>query len=530
MDDTESNTIWLRPPEIPSKAPWAIFRRGAVSGDDVRQGQIGNCWFLAALSVVAEQRPEHILKLFLTKEVNFYGLYQVRLCKDGEWKIVVVDDLFPCNKFKQLLFSKGANSQLWVSILEKAYAKLNNSYAALDGGSIVESLIDLTGAPCEVIDFTSKKFDSDITCARIISCLEEKFLLGASCISKDDTQIFQSVGLVRNHVYSLLGVQVVRGTRLILLRNPWGHQEWNGEWSRHSSVWQSTEAKTFYSNLAPGSFWISYEDLLRYFHDVVICRIHSDYEEIRYKDNFVNGNTLSWYKITIFHTTDLHITLTQPSKRGSFENTSILFCWILVNLDKRTNILVTPQTFSQYSKNYLLEAGNYLVIPITFSTQTKEFVISFHSSKPILVTPSSIINQELQYYLQQSIIDNYRSPIDCHVIQKPLHNDIFIYEWSSSYFHLFLLENKSQNTVFFECDASGSEGLISSRNTLLCHDVIFPMQRQLVLTVYPNPNQSNGYRLSAHYHLKILNNHNPTYLHFPELGMNDLFYKPLQIK
>jgi len=104
------------------------------------------------------------------------------------------------------------------------------------------------------------------------------------------------VGLVRNHVYSLLGVQVVRGTRLILLRNPWGHQEWNGDWSRHSSVWQSTEAKTFYNNLSHGSFWISYEDLLRYFHDVVICKLYTDYEEIRFKDNFVNGNTISWYK------------------------------------------------------------------------------------------------------------------------------------------------------------------------------------------------------------------------------------------
>jgi len=232
--------------------------------------------------------------------------------------------------------------------------------------------------------------------------------------------------------------------------------------------------------------------------------------------------------MTIFHTMDLHITLTQPSKRGTFEHTSLLFGWILVNLDKRTNTLVTPITSSQYSKNYLLEAGNYLLIPITFSSQTKDFVISFHSSKPILVNPAPIVKQEFQYYLHQSVIDNYSSPMDCHVTQKALNSQIFLYEWSSSFFHLFLLENRSQHTILFECDASNSEGLISSRNTLYCHDVLFPKQRQLVLTVYMNPN-SNGYRLTTRYHMRILQELD-TYLHFPELGKNDIFYGPYSIK
>jgi hypothetical protein len=199
-----------------------------------------------------------------------------------------------------------------------------------------------------------------------------------------------------------------------------------------------------------------------------------------------------------------------------------------VNFNKRKHTLVTPQSCSQYSKNYLLEAGQYLLIPITFSSQTKDFVISFHSSNPILVNAAPIIKHEFQNYLHQSIIDNYSSPFDCHVTQKPINQNIFIYEWSSSFFHLFLLENRSPHTILFECDASQSEGLISSRESLSSIDVLFPNQRQLVLTVYLNPN-SKGYRLSAKYHMRILNAVEG-FLHIPELGKNDMFYGPHSIK
>jgi hypothetical protein len=443
---------------------------------------------------------------------------------------VVVDDLFPCDGNRKFLFSQGANNQLWVSILEKAYAKMYHSYAALDGGSVTRSLTDLTGAPCEIFEFASDKFDSDLTYATLMSSLKERFLVGVSCISKEESQVFTRVGLVRNHVYSLLGVEFVRGYRLLLLRNPWGHQEWNGEWSRKSTEWKGNEASIFYKDLAPGSFWISYEDLLKYFHNIVICKLYRDYEEIRYKDSFVKGQTLSWYKMTVLDTTDLHITFTQSSGKVQ-DNNSICLSWILVNYTKGTNMLISPGTNSVNSQNFLLEKGEYLIIPLTFSTITKDYIIALHSSKPILVNPAPVVKQEFQFHLQQSIVDNYcnTTTAQCHVVRKDLFDRISIYEWSSGYFHLFMVENlHPHRTIFFQCDASDSSGLISSRNTLLSHDVIFPKQRQIVLTLYSDP-EIRAYQLSARYHCKAITDM-PQYLHFPEISDTEFLYLPTGIK
>ena len=48
-----------------------------------------------------------------------------------------------------------------------------------------------------------------------------------------------------DHAYTILGAVEVevedtaggKRERLLKLRNPWGHQEWTGEWSDQSSKW-----------------------------------------------------------------------------------------------------------------------------------------------------------------------------------------------------------------------------------------------------------------------------------------------------
>lgn len=84
----------------------------------------------------------------MNKYYNEEGVYRVRLCKNGEWQSVTVDDYFPCYVNGLPIFSHSRDeNELWILILEKAYAKIHGSYLALRGGYAVEGFQDLTGCP-----------------------------------------------------------------------------------------------------------------------------------------------------------------------------------------------------------------------------------------------------------------------------------------------------------------------------------------------------------------------------------------------
>jgi len=79
----EINVKWRRAQEIWPSSTISVFENG-IDPNDVQQGMLGNCWFLAAVASVAEN-PKLIERLFITKEVNDEGVYKIRICKSGQW-------------------------------------------------------------------------------------------------------------------------------------------------------------------------------------------------------------------------------------------------------------------------------------------------------------------------------------------------------------------------------------------------------------------------------------------------------------
>ena len=61
--------------------------------------------FASALSVLAERRTL-LERIFVTKSINPNGVYAMRLCKDGRWVDVIVDDRLPCTSDGRLCFCK----------------------------------------------------------------------------------------------------------------------------------------------------------------------------------------------------------------------------------------------------------------------------------------------------------------------------------------------------------------------------------------------------------------------------------------
>jgi len=59
---------------------------------------------------------------------------------------MTIDDSFPCEKDTPA-FSRANGNELWVMLLEKAYAKCFGAYDKIEMGLAGHALRDLTGAP-----------------------------------------------------------------------------------------------------------------------------------------------------------------------------------------------------------------------------------------------------------------------------------------------------------------------------------------------------------------------------------------------
>ena len=159
--------VWKRPKDFmlvdedQGLLPPQVFQK-QIEPNDIKQGILGDCWFMCALSSLAEM-PLLVERLFITKNYNEDGLYRVKLCKNGEWVEVTLDDYFPCSETGGPIFSRSNGNELWVLLIEKAYAKLHGNYFTLRGGFAVEGMIDLTGSPTELFDFEEPSCQEIIT-------------------------------------------------------------------------------------------------------------------------------------------------------------------------------------------------------------------------------------------------------------------------------------------------------------------------------------------------------------------------------
>ncbi|KAL0220966.1 hypothetical protein RCL1_000820 [Eukaryota sp. TZLM3-RCL] len=265
-----SNTSWLR---INCDLKGEIFK-GTPAPDHVKQGVLGNCWFISALAVVAT-RPELIKQIFV-KDGGKAGLYILKFQKNCEWTYVIVDDFLPCRNNKPIFAVSTVPNEYFPSIIEKAYAKLHQSYQNIEGGQVSIGLSDLTGGIADQFSFKNSEVVKDIASGsmwrHMIEYVKRGYLLGAGSPSGKDTDI-SSFGIVQGHAYSILQCVEVDNLQLIKFRNPWGGAEWNGDYSDNSEKWTIKLKKRLeLVNADDGTFWMTFQDFVLHFATLYVCR------------------------------------------------------------------------------------------------------------------------------------------------------------------------------------------------------------------------------------------------------------------
>jgi len=311
-----------------------LFNKGPDAAD-VDQGSLGDCYLMSAFACAAEV-PGLVESLFITREYSPRGRYVVRLYDANvrRWKRVVVDEWIPTQDGAPA-FAQPAGNEMWVMLLEKAFAKHCGSYENMEGGHGLWALQAITGdhvfalvrkkGAWDRLDLVNtgdrhdrrgvefrpvsdeRRGDDDLF-ELLLQYHRKGSMLGASKSSRGEL-VDAARGVVAGHAYSVLQIVDIRKitgqrVRLVQLRNPWGSTPWKGAWSDGSAEWAKNRdireqlypvgatgagALTETGASDGGTFWMSWEDFVRTWDFIDVCDRSSGLRDLALDYNEEDG-------------------------------------------------------------------------------------------------------------------------------------------------------------------------------------------------------------------------------------------------
>ena len=353
---------WCRVEEIFDSKNYSVFHNG-IAVEDIVQGKICDCYFLSVLGSLCKF-PELVENLFYFKEKTKEHIYGIYFYINGHKKLVLIDDFLPYVGigFKQFAMSKSEENEIWVALMEKAWAKINGNYIRIGCG----------GSPNEVFDVLTEAYSEEVPVKpagkeslwkKLIDGEKKGFVMTAGTSANDDVE---DVGLSQGHAFTVLGIHEIKGERVIRLRNPWGEGEFNGDWSDFSSKWtEELKQKYKYYEKEDGDFFMGYNDFMKYFVTIGFAKLHPKWSSSKLKIKKSEATKCQLIKVTIPQDNTLvYFQLYGknpriPNKEGEYPQTAL------------SNLILVDKDF-----NYLeSSAGNNMHICVESTLKKGEYYL-----------------------------------------------------------------------------------------------------------------------------------------------------------
>jgi VCBS repeat-containing protein len=265
-----------------------LYSAGGPSINDINQGDLGDCYLVCGLGEVALQDPTAIENMI---HDNGNGTYGVRFFINGQAEWVTVDSTLASSNGSQPFNDAyvGSAQNMWVNLIEKAYAEIStsvdvndnisgwagNSFSSVgDGGWPEISIAQITGAT-QLTLFNVGNSDNNWTVGtasaaapykisaagtdtdlQVFAALEAAFNAHDDVVMASYTETSDSSNgrseLMASHAFSVIGYNATNDT--IELRNPWGTetgQYWDTTFSISLSTLAGTGDYFAYDNSAP---------------------------------------------------------------------------------------------------------------------------------------------------------------------------------------------------------------------------------------------------------------------------------------
>mmetsp|Transcript_15027 Transcript_15027/g.15768 ORF Transcript_15027/g.15768 Transcript_15027/m.15768 type:complete len:951 (+) Transcript_15027:19-2871(+) len=360
--DVANFIVWRRPTEIVN---FPVYFSDSFGNPSVIQGTLPDETFIGVLMAVASYEDGILMEnIIYSRPDDFkqFGVYTCRFYVEGEWVEAITDTRIPCimdedQRYLPIYSRSPIRKEMWISLIEKAYAKALGSYHAVTKVKIHEALLHLTGGSVQEI-----KFNEDIVgdsnkltsfWSRLKGLLTQHILILAKpadpeskttsnsnrqgdnpyqnddnyfvnthqdgqnpsngLLDSDETENFD--GIISDRLYTVVAYKEVGMNELVLLRCPWQYPdkkvEWEGDWSEASAKWDEypdmltsiqNDPKIKWKRSNPkGYLWMSFKDFMKLFHSIHICKLfkqesnHCHYYLAKgeWKDKYCGGPLLS---------------------------------------------------------------------------------------------------------------------------------------------------------------------------------------------------------------------------------------------
>ncbi|PIC29023.1 hypothetical protein B9Z55_020750 [Caenorhabditis nigoni] len=357
----------------------------------VCQAGVGNCWLMASLMAIAQRKE--ILETVLPKRDYALdcGLVQVRLFVDGRWQVIKIDFYVP-HKNGIERCSKMPKKQMWVAMIEKAYAKVKGSFGGLNGGQSHIAFKCLTGAEGKQVKI-NKDTNTDKLWEDLIKYYSCGNLLAAGTPNikdnEEELKRFEAINIGYNHAYAILGFKEHNGHRLINLGNP-GLTKFTGRFSELPGYDDRETVSNFclvdhflyYHKI----FWMDIEDFVLFFTHFYVCEYRPGWEDysMRQKIKRESGKDTQILRLEVHERCEAII--------GTMKHCDGLVYDTFLNIHKCTpngkcGSLISSTYASAddiHADPMFLDPGVYFVIPI-FYFNAYEMVLDWKitSSRPV---------------------------------------------------------------------------------------------------------------------------------------------------
>lgn len=221
-----------------------LYDRG-VRPQDVLQGSLNDCYAVAAFAAIAQMTPKVIEDAIID---NRDGTFTVMFKKKGPYGVslpvsVRVDADLYVGPTDVPVYARIGSDQ-WTAILEKAYAQFVGGYDVLDAystrtkhltaGDVFEAIYG-TPATASLIAEDGKTsllaLGVDDLWKRVTAAADAKKPMVFVTFPKENAGArYATSGIHASHNYSVLGYERgPNGERYVILRNPWGQSEPQGD-------------------------------------------------------------------------------------------------------------------------------------------------------------------------------------------------------------------------------------------------------------------------------------------------------------